>query len=61
MVTIDFVLVQTMDEYTPDIPEESVQAVADPRAAPRMRLSMRLPVPPFAFEVWDTKAEGELV
>ena len=52
---------QTMDEYTPDIPEQSVQPVADPRAVPHPRLPMRLPVPPFAFEAWDSKAEGEPV
>lgn len=55
----DHVVMQTMDEYTPDIPEQPVQPVADPRASPRLRLPMRLPVPPFAFEAWDTKAEGE--
>ena len=52
-------LMQTMDEYTPDIPEEGMQPTADPRAAPQPRLPMKLPVPPFAFEAWDTKADSK--
>ncbi|KAK9843156.1 hypothetical protein WJX74_007787 [Apatococcus lobatus] len=50
---------EAMDEYTPDIPEHSMQQTADPRAPIAPHLPMRLPVPPFAFEVWDRRGDAE--